>query len=118
MGAMDMPYTFVVIFITKSPWLKDESVLICQNLFPIKTTLNYSLNVFVLYIVNEFVFSTAVGLIPNSDNHLCLACLERLHNTSTPLSVTLLVLLCLIMVACLQSIGILAYCSELIWGWK
>lgn len=36
MGAMDVPYTFVVIFITKSPWLKDVSMLICQNLFPIK----------------------------------------------------------------------------------
>lgn len=36
MGALYTPYTFVVIFITNSPWLKDESSLICHNLFSIK----------------------------------------------------------------------------------
>lgn len=36
MGTVYMPYAFAVIFITNRLWLKDESVLICQNLFPIK----------------------------------------------------------------------------------
>lgn len=35
-GTVYMPYAFAVIFITNRLWLKDESVLICQNLFPIK----------------------------------------------------------------------------------
>lgn len=36
MGAIYTSYTFAFIFITDSPWLRDESVLVCHNLFSIK----------------------------------------------------------------------------------
>lgn len=113
MAAIYTSYTFAVIFITNSPWLKDESM---PQLVLYKTMLNDPFNVSVLYTVNCFQYYYWV------DTKLItiyvLLAFKYYATALLFLSVTLLMFPCLIMVECLQPVGILVCCSELLWGWK